>query len=186
MIFNDYLTVMLANMVAGLVVAALFTVFGLGQADNRAWAAALGAAGFAAIACGLHMTLTWPIKPEAAQWANVAFGEMALLFGIVYLAAALASAMRWSLLPVGIYALVVGIFAIIVGICMLRFGLSKAPAVSMVGFVSAGLGAILLLPAIHWQHVLAARLAAAAAMALSAAVWAMVGIGAYASHLKPQ
>jgi uncharacterized membrane protein len=185
MIFNDYLTVMLANMVAGLVVAALFTVFGLAQADHRAWAAALGAAGLVATACGLHMTLTWPLKPEGVQWANVAFGEMALLFGVVYLAAALASALRWSLLPVGIYAVVVGVFAIVVGICLMHFGLSKAPAVTMVGFVSAGIGAILLLPAIHWRHLLPVRLAAAAAMALSAAVWTVVGIGAYASHLKP-
>jgi putative membrane protein len=181
---NDYITVMLANMVAALVLAAGLLVFGLSRPHAQAWAPALGAVGLVAFAIGLHMTLTWPITLKGFQWANIAFGETTLLLGAVYLAASVSLAMRWNLLPVGVLACVAGLVALVVGIYMARLGLSKAPTLTAIGFVTAGIGAILVLPAIAWRHVLALRLASAAAMLISAAIWAMTAVVAYGGHLE--
>jgi putative membrane protein len=181
---NDYITVMLANMVAGLVIAALFLTFGLARANIQHWAAALGAVGLVALATGLHMTLTWPIGVKGAQWANIAFGEMTVLLGAVFLAASLSTAMKWDLWPVGVLAAVAGVFAVAVGFMVQQLGLGAKPALAMVGFVTAGIGAILVLPALLWRKNLLVRLAPAAVLLISAAIWTITAVGAYYGHLK--
>ncbi len=181
---NDYITVMLANTVAGLVIAALFLTFGLARANTRHWAPALGAVGVVALATGLHMTLTWPIGVKGFQWANIAFGEMTVLLGAVFLATSVSAAMKWDLWPVGVLALMAGLFAVGVGIMIQQLGLGRNPALAMFGFVTAGIGAALVLPALIWRRNLLVRLAPAAVLLISAAVWTITALGAYYGHLK--
>lgn len=53
------------------------------------WALAFGVLGLVLTVTGLHMTLTWPLAAGGFPFDNVIFGEPALAFGVLMLAAAL-------------------------------------------------------------------------------------------------
>ncbi|MBA0050634.1 DUF981 family protein [Streptomyces sp. AJS327] len=52
------------------------------------WALAFGALGLLLFLTGLHMTLTWPLAGQGFPFDNIIFGEPALGFGALLLAAA--------------------------------------------------------------------------------------------------
>jgi len=52
------------------------------------WALAFGVLGLILTLTGLHMTLTWPLAAQGFPFDNVIFGEPALAFGVLQLAAA--------------------------------------------------------------------------------------------------
>lgn len=186
--FIDYLTLMLVNMVAGLVLLAFFYLRGLTASDGRPWAVAFAAVGAVAFLCGLHMSWTWPLPGVF----NIAYGEPAALFGISYLAAA--GALLWrrgenepiavTLLPIGVYTLFAGLVAIVVGIRMINLGLSREPLLAGAGFIAAGLGGILLPVLARWWYVKALRIAAALVVLGAAALSALTAYGAYWGHLE--
>ncbi len=82
--FVNYLTLMLTNLVAGLVVLALFLVF-FAERHSKRLVAGFLLTGSIGIATGLPMVLTWPLPGSH----NIAFGEMSLLFGGLYFFAGL-------------------------------------------------------------------------------------------------
>lgn len=51
------------------------------------WALAFGAIGFILVVCGVHMTLTWPLAAGGFPQNDIIFGEPALIFGVLLLAA---------------------------------------------------------------------------------------------------
>ena len=83
--FIDYLTLMLVNMTIGLVVLAWFLLRGIQREDNKAWAAPFAGVGLIASVTGFTMTLTWPLPPAKLAVYNMAFGEMTVLFGVLFL-----------------------------------------------------------------------------------------------------
>ena len=140
--FIDYLTLLLANMGAGLAVLAFFFLRGYGTPNERPWSAALAMVGLVALAGGLYMALTWPIQGMMGhdqRWANAAYGESSVLLGIVFLGAALAVGRGWSLVPVTIYAAIAGGIAILNGVYIYVLGLSAAPSMTAAGFILTGL-----------------------------------------------
>ncbi len=177
----DYLTVMLVNMVAGLVALACFVIRGLGgdREAQAAWAAPLGISGLLALLTGLHMSLTWPIPGNF----SVAFGESAVLYGVSFLGIALALWRGWELVPVAVYTLFAGVAAIVVGIRVMTLKMTNAPALSGAGFILTGLAAVLLLPAVVRRRASAWRTVLALLLFLSAAIWAFIGYGAIWAHL---
>ncbi|MEV7973049.1 DUF981 family protein [Cellulomonas sp. NPDC089187] len=76
--------------------AGLLLVVGLGRAvlhrpkevAVEGWALAFGVLGVLLTTTGLHMTLTWPLAAGGFPFDNVIFGEPALGFGVLLLAAA--------------------------------------------------------------------------------------------------
>ena len=62
------------------------------------WALAFAANGLILLATGLHMTLTWPLAGQGFPFDNIIFGEPALVFGVLMLAAALFLWRRGSVL----------------------------------------------------------------------------------------
>ena len=92
--FIDYITLMLINMVAGLVLLADFVYRGLDGANLKRWIPGFGLVGAIALATGLHMMWTWPIPGSF----NISFGETTVLFGGLYVATAMAIAQGWDLL----------------------------------------------------------------------------------------
>ncbi len=185
--FVDYVTLMLVNMAAGLVILAAFFWKAFGGPNERSWAPALAMVGLVALSTGLHMTLTHPI-PKLDEtnltWANVAFGEMSVLLGVAFLAAALAVGKGWRLHGVGVYALVAGATAVVVGVRVLDLGLSQTPRLTAVGFILTGAAGLLSLLVILAPRVRALRAVAAADLLVSAAIWLTIGLPAYWSHLE--
>src|SRR4030042_2280397 len=140
--FIDYLTVMLINLVAGLLLLALHLVAFM-ERNPKKLAPGFLLTGFIGAATGLHMTLTWPLPGSH----NIAFREMSLLFGALFFFAGLALLREWDLLGLGIYAVLAGVAAVVVGARILNLGLTKQPLVTFLGFLLTGGGGILTPPA---------------------------------------
>ncbi len=177
--FIDYISLMLINMAAGLLVLAWFYVRGLGKDDLRPWAAPFAATGLVALIGGLHMTFTWPVIGPY----NSLFGEMSVLFGAVYLAAALALGMGWSLRPVSVYAFVAGLAAVLLGVRIIHLNLTAMPVLSGVGFILTG-AAGLLLGFVVCVKSPPLRMFAAVVVLAAAAVWALTAGMAYWMHAE--
>ena len=180
--FIDYATLMLINMTAGLVVLAFFVAFAVHKEDRRAWSPAFAITGLIASITGLVMCFTWPLPYPY----NISFGEPSVMFGLLYLAAAMSLAKGWKLMPVSIYAVFAGAVAILVGICFIHLGLSKTPVLSGIGFILTGSIGVLT-PLLLWmKKVTILRLLGALPPLGAACVWAWIGFTAYWSHLMPK
>lgn len=185
--FVDYVTLLLVNMAAGLVILALFFWKGLGSPGEKSWAASLAAVGLVAFTVGLHMTLTWPIpKLEAAnlRWANAAYGEMSVLLGVAFLVAALAVSKGWTLVPVTLYGCIAGAMAVLIGVRIMDLGLSAAPLMTGVGFILTGAAGALALGVALAPRVRLLRAVAAIDLLVSAGIWVLTAVMGYWMHLK--
>ena len=177
--FVDYLTVMLINLVAGLLLLALHLVAFI-QRSPKKLAPGFLLTGFIGAATGLHMTLTWPLPGGH----NIAFGEMSLLFGALFFFAGLALLRDWDLLGLGIYAVLAGAAAVVVGARILDKGMTKEPLVSFLGYLLTGAGGILVLPAYLLRKSAAVRVVVALVLAGAAVIWALTGYASYWGHLE--
>jgi putative membrane protein len=132
----DYLTLMLISMTAGLFLLAYYVYRGIGAKDTRRWVPGFVMTGLIALVTGLHMSLTWPLTGSY----NIAFGEMSVLFGILFLGAALALWKGWEMSTVSIYAFFAGAAAIVIGARVINLGMTKRPVISGIGFILTGVG----------------------------------------------
>jgi putative membrane protein len=177
--FVNYVALMLINLVAGLVLLALYVYLGLDQADQKRWVPGFAMSGLIALATGLHMIWHWPLPSSY----NIAFGEMSVLFGILFLGAAMAQALSWELVTVAVYGFFAGLAAIVVGVGIISRGMSKEPLLAGIGYILAGLGGVLAAPAWFLRHSRTIRLIGALVLLATAAIWAITGYGAYWQHL---
>ena len=179
--FIDYVTLMLINMTAALTILAVFLwKYPVGE-DRQTWAPVFAISGLVAVICGFVMIFTWPLpKPY-----NSPFGEMSVLLGILFLAAAWSLAKGWNLLPLGIYAFFAGSAAVLIGIRIIDLSLTQKPAMSGIGFILTGLAGVMA-GLILWLHrIKPFRILAAIILLIAAAIWAMTGYVAYWMHLVP-
>jgi putative membrane protein len=178
MLFIDYLTIMLVNLAAGLSIMALFVLKYI-NGERKKVAPGLLVSGFLATVTGLHEIFTWPIVSSY----NIPFGEMSVLFGVLFLAAGIALLRDWDLLSLGVYAIFAGAAAIVLGIRMYTLKMTNEPLVAAAGFILTGLMGILSLPAYYLRRFAVIRILAAIALFGGAAIWAaFAGLG-YWAHL---
>jgi putative membrane protein len=176
----NYITLMLINLVVGLVLLAGFVYEGFEGTNLKRWVPGFGMVGAIALSTGLHMIWHWPISGSY----NIAFGETTVLFGILFVGASLALALGWDLLTVAIYAFFAGVAAIVIGIRIIDLGLTRRPLISGLGFILTGLGGVCAAPALYWRTNRAFRLAGVGVLAIAAAIWAFTGYMAYWGHLE--
>jgi putative membrane protein len=177
--FIDYLTLMLTNMAAGLTILALFVLKYL-DGDRKKLAPGLLVSGFVALVTGLHEIFTWPIVGSY----NIPFGEMSVLFGVLFLCGSIALFRGWELLSLGIYATFAGAASIVLGIRMYVLHMTSEPLVAAGGFLLTGLMALLSLPVYILRGHRIVRILAALALAGAAAIWATFAILGYWAHLE--
>ena len=175
----NYITLMLVNMVAGLFLLATFVYQGLDSKSQKRWIPGFGITGALALTTGLHMVWNWPIRGSY----NIAFGEMSVLFGVLFIATSVALAQGWELLTVAIYAFFAGAAAIVVGWRIINLGMTKHPLLSGIGFILTGLGGICAAPTLYWHDNRALRMVGAAVLIVAALIWAFTGYLAYWGHL---
>ena len=179
--FINYITLMLINMVAGLVLLADFVYRGLDGTNPKRWIPGFGMTGAIALITGLHMTLTWPVTGVF----NIAYGETTLLFGVLFIATSVALAMSWDLYSITLYAFFVGLTSILIGIRIINLDLTQLPPISGIGFILTGLGGVLAAPSfIYFKTNRAWRTAGAIVLLLAALIWAFTGYKAYWVHLE--
>ncbi|MFA6133880.1 MAG: DUF981 family protein [Phycisphaerae bacterium] len=185
--FIDFLTLMLTNMSAGLCILAFFLVWGLSREDRRPWAAGFAMVGLVATVSGLHMSLTWPITVAGEynlRFANLAFGEMSVLVGILFLGAGGVLAWRMSMAPIAIYAAIAAAMAVALGIRIEGLGLTAKPALTCGGFVLTAIGGLGAALAATVKMPLGVRIANAVVLLVAAAIWLATAILAYWAHMQ--
>ena len=177
----DYVALMLANMVSGLLVLAAFLVWGLESTRRQSWAPAFGITGLVATVCGLAMALTHPIPVPYAT----AYGEASVLLGALFLGAAWALAAGYDLQPLGIYAAFPGVVAIVIGIRFLQLSLTPMPALPGIGFILTGLAGLGAWVTLWKRQVRMLRLLGAAVVLAATAIWTVTATMAYWMHMNP-
>ncbi|MBG1258562.1 DUF981 family protein [Nostoc commune] len=178
--FIDYITLMLINMVAGLFLLADYVYRGIDSSNQRQWIPGFGITGAIALTTGLHMSFTWPVIGSF----NIAFGETSVLFGILFIAAAIALAQGWDLFTIAIYGFFAGLVAIVVGIRIINLNMTKQPLLSGIGFILTGLGGIFAAPTLHWKTNRTWRRIGVAVLIVAALIWALTGYLSYWNHLE--
>jgi putative membrane protein len=182
----DYLTLMLVSMTAGLFLLAYYVYRGIGVENAKRWVPGFTMTGFIAVITGLHMSLTWPLTGSY----NIAFGEMSVLFGILFLGAALALWKGWEMRTVSIYAFFAGLAAVVVGARVISLGMTKRPVVSGIGFILTGMGGLfawlccLAEPVLSLSTNRVLRAIGALVLIAAAVIWAFTGYLAYWEHLE--
>lgn len=179
--FIDYLTLIMINLVAGTVILAYYLYKGLDAEDQQPFAAGFGMVGLLGLVLGLVLTFTWPLPGSY----NIAFGEATTLFGTVFFATAVAIYKRWNLTPVAVYSFFAGVYAVIVGVRIISLGLTQQPLISGLGFIMAGLGGVLAVPALGlMKKYKVLRLLAALFLVVTALLWAVTFYGSLWAHME--
>ena len=179
--FIDYVTLMLVNMAAGFLLLACFVMWGINADDKRKWVPPFAVVGGIAFLTGLHMSFTWPLIGAY----NIAFGELSVMLGALFLGAALALAKGWTLGPLAVYAIPAGLAAIVVGLRIANTEMTRSPVMAGVGFVLSGLGGLAALPVVILRRSVFVRFLASVTLVLVAGLWGFVGLAAYWGHVQP-
>ena len=179
--FIDYVTLMLVNMVAAFFILGCFVWRGLDNEGRANWAPAFAICGLIAIVCGFTMTFSSPIpKPY-----SMAFGEMSVLLGILFLGTSWALSRGWELMPLAIYGFFAGAAAIVLGVRIIELNLTAKPIISGVGFILSGTAGIFA-PLVVWQsEQKGLRVLASLVLFAVSAIWALTGYLAYWMHIAP-
>jgi putative membrane protein len=167
-------------MVAGLTVLASFLWCGIEHKDCRDWAPAFGISGLVATVGGFAMTFTWPIPAPYAM----AYGEMSVLLGVLFLGAAWALHWGWRLYPLGIYAFFPGVAAVLIGVRMIHLSLTLTPVLAGVSFIVTGLGGVFAGAALWKQNLKIVRVVGGIVMLAAAVLWIPTTYVAYWDHMK--
>jgi putative membrane protein len=178
--FIDYTASMLVGISAGLVILAHYLYTNPPAEARQPWAAGFFAAGLLGLVTSVPMITTWPLPGGF----NVAFGEPALFLSIAFLAAALTLALKWEPLIPALYGFFGGIIAVVVGVRLIDLGLTQSPWVAGLGYIFAGLGGMLTLPAINWRQQRTIALAAAVCLGIAAILFLFTGYGAFWTHIS--
>lgn len=178
--FIDYVSLMLVNMVGGLILLAVFILKDFNNNNNQFWAPAFAVSGLIAVICGFTMIFSWPLPSPY----NIAYGEPSVLLGFLFLGTSWSLAKGWKLFPLGIYAFFAGLVGIVIGIRIINLGLTLTPLIAGLGFILTGVGGIfaeivLVNPRRKWLRVTGALVLIAAAL-----IWAGMVYYEYWVHLK--
>lgn len=178
----DYLTVMLLSLVAGLFVLAFF-VFQLKNIDEKGltyFTPVFLVIGFILMITGLHMSFTWPLPGSY----NIAYGEMSLLIGTLFLGAALHLVMGWNFLPLTILSFFGGIAAILLGVRIADLELTQHPGMSSLGFILVGVFAVLTPATYQLRKFRALAYISILILVAAGVVWILTTYGAYWGHME--
>ncbi len=177
--FIDFLGVMLVTLATGLALLAHYLYRDPPAGERRSWAAGFFAVGLVLFLLAFVMVVTWPLPGGF----NVAFGGPALFLSAVFLAAAVTLTFEWEPLIPAMLGVAGGILAIVVGVRLIDLHLTQSPIVAGIGYLTAGIGGILTLPALRWRQMRWLALTAAVILGISALVWAFTGYEAVWAHI---
>ncbi len=176
--FIDFVALQLVDLVAALVLLAVYVLFFV-EHDSRRVAPGFLLSGFIATVTGLYMIFTWPLPGSF----NIAFGELIVLFGSIFFFAGLALQRDWDLLSIAIVSVLAGVAAIIVGIRILDLKLTQAPGIAGLGYLFTGVAGILVLPVYFWKKSMLLRIITTVVILVAAVLWAITGYASYWAHL---
>jgi len=175
--FIDYVTLMLINMVAGHFILAFFVYKGIDEEDRKKWVPGFAMTGFIALVTGLSMIWTWPLPGSY----NSAYGEMSVLWGVIFLGASLAMSQGWELFTVTLYGFFAGLAAIVIGIRIINLNMTLMPLLSGIGFILSGAGGVFSTPALYIRKF---RFPGVIVLVIAGLIWAFTGYMGYWGHME--
>jgi putative membrane protein len=176
---RDFVTLLLANMAAGLVVLAVYFLR-LPVETRHGYGIALLLSGIVAAVGGFYMSFIWPL-PGAY---NSLFGELSVLLGTIF------AAVGWSLMTngrltgVAIYALIPSILAVMLGMRVLGLGMTAQPLMAAIGFWLTGVGGLLAAVAVFTALRRGPSVVAGIVLVLAAGVWLLVATASFWMHMQ--
>ncbi len=176
--FVDYLTLVMLNLVAGLGILAYYVATGL--KPNKGIAAGFGVVGLLNTVLGLHMSLTWPLPSSY----NILFGEPTTLFGLVFLAAAIAIAKEWDLYPTSLFAFFAGVNSLVAGYVIIVNELTREPLMSGLVFILTGLMGVLAPFGLKWKDNRTLRYLALALIIIVLLLWLFTWYKSLLGHVE--
>jgi putative membrane protein len=180
--FIDFLTIMLLNLTAGLVVFG-FLIFKWRNLENISkgqFVPGFAITGLIGIVTGFVMIFTWPLPGSF----NIAFGEMSLLFSVLFAGVALALAKDWDLITVTMYAIFPGAAAILLGLRIINLELTKEPMMSALGFIFTGILGVISTPAYLLRKSRIMTIIALIILAIAVIIWITTTYGSYWGHME--
>jgi putative membrane protein len=179
--FIDFLTLVIINLVAGLVILAWYLFKGIDLEDQKPWSAAFMGVGLLAFITGLYISFTWPL-PGAY---NIAFGDADTLFGLVFMVAAVGLWKGWSLFPASLLGAFAGFDALVFGLRIINLQITSSPLLCGLGFIVAGLAGIFSVPFMLWfKKNKVVRVIAIGVLLVGAAIWLITFTGATWAHME--
>lgn len=178
--FIDYLSLLLVNMVAALIILALYVWRGVEEKDQKKWVAGFGVTGFIALLFGTHMTLNWPLPGSY----NVAFGEASVLLGVLLSGAAVSLAFGWGLESLAACAFIFGLTAAVIGMRIIVLHMTQGPVLTGIGFILTGLSGVFIACGLYGKKSRMMRTVVVVMLVISAVIWAMTGFQAYWGHVS--
>lgn len=179
--FIDYVSLLLLNTMIGYFLLAYYVFSGLDDAEQTHWAPGFLMVGLISVVFGGIMSATWPIP---GAFSN-AYGEMSVLFGIVFLGAGAAMARGWRLTTVACYGFFAGIAAVIVGTRMIQLKMTPQPWLAGGGFILSGVVGILAAPTLrYFKSNRPVRVIASLVVVAAAILWATSVYPEYWIHMK--
>jgi putative membrane protein len=175
----DFLTLLLVNMVAGLVLLAFYLYKGIVESNQKKWIPGFLITGFIALINGLWIIWHWPLPGSF----NIAYGEMSVLFGTLFLGFAISIMKEWEIFSVTIYAIFAGLASITIGFRIINLHMTNEPMLAGIGFILSGLVAVLSYPTVIFKNIKALRLIVMVIILITAGIWAMTAYPAYWKHL---
>lgn len=176
----DFVTLMLINMAAGLLVLAWYVAKGLDAPDQPRWAAAFAVPGLVGILNGFRVTWTWPLPGSY----NTSYGETSVMLGALLLGAAWSLTKNRDMLPLCVYAFLAGLAAILIGVRIVVLGLTLVPLLTGLGFVLTGAAGVFAGITLRLRSNMLVRIIGALVLTASAAIWALNGYLGYWDHLQ--
>ena len=177
--FINYITLMLTNLIAGLVLLAGYVYWGLNDNRPSRWIPGFGVVGAISLTTGIHMTLTWPIIGSY----NIAYGEASMLYGVLFIGVAISLSQRWELITLAVYGFFAGAYAFTLGLRIISLGLTLLPFISGMGFILSGLGGICASPMLHFSKSKPFRLVGAVLLLAAALIFTWINVFAIWGHM---
>jgi uncharacterized membrane protein len=147
------------------------------------FAVAVGACGFYLFLSGVAISFIWPFAISGGVY-NVLFGGIATLGGLVLLAVSFAVFLNADLRPVTYLAAIAGVYSIIDAYAIVSQGLTDAPLLAALGYLSFAAPAFLSVPAAHSENKVWRWLFAIFAL-LFAVAWLYQAANFTLAHLQP-
>ncbi|MDH4247354.1 MAG: DUF981 domain-containing protein [Deltaproteobacteria bacterium] len=176
----NYLSLVFLNLAAGLVTLAFWIYLDAGRNTERRWVPGLMMTGLLALMLGLHMVFTWPLPGSA----NILYGEMSTLFGVLLTGMGIVLMVGMDLLAVGVIAALSGAASLVVAVQMFRLGLAPNPLLHGIAFVWMGILGLGALPMLRLSGSYAFRLFGAVGLMIGALLWAIAAFQGFWQHSR--
>lgn len=178
--YINYLTLMMLGVIFGLVLGGTYLVKGIQFEKQSQWIPGFLITGILTFFPALRMIYVWPLPGSH----NILFGEPVVLFGAIFLVAALVIYKQWSLFYLAAFVFLAGLVTLLLGIRVMSLGLTDYPSLAGVGYLFTAIAALLTPFSVKSPDNRGLINLNSAIAYLAALIWLFIVLIAYWNHLS--